>query len=167
MKIRALNAQDIPAYQALAEHIWRRHYPGIISSEQIEYMLARMYAPEQVEAELVRGVRFLVMDEDSALRGYLAYEPQPEAGSYFLHKLYVDPDHHRRGIAKSLLEAALDQMADARQLELRTHRQNVKAQAFYEKQGFVISHPVDTPFGPYVMEDYQYRKTLYGARAAV
>ncbi len=40
--IRPLKAQDISAIQRIAELAWRAHYPGIISVQQIEYMLGWM-----------------------------------------------------------------------------------------------------------------------------
>jgi hypothetical protein len=33
---------DFPGIAALAGVIWRAHYPGIISTEQIDYMLSKM-----------------------------------------------------------------------------------------------------------------------------
>jgi hypothetical protein len=36
--------RDLPVVAELAQVIWRRHYPGIITVEQIEYMLARGYS---------------------------------------------------------------------------------------------------------------------------
>src|SRR5439155_13935203 len=44
--------EHLPEIAALAQIIWRAHYPGIISNEQIEYMLARMYDCSVMEAEL-------------------------------------------------------------------------------------------------------------------
>lgn len=37
----------------LAETIWRHHYAEIISSEQIDYMLAQRYQPELINEQLL------------------------------------------------------------------------------------------------------------------
>jgi hypothetical protein len=39
----------------LAGRVWRAHYPGIISAEQIEYMLAQRYRPVLVKQFIARG----------------------------------------------------------------------------------------------------------------
>ncbi len=55
VRITALTVADIDAVCALAAEIWRAHYPAIISSAQIEYMLAQRYNPAVVREELARG----------------------------------------------------------------------------------------------------------------
>ena len=42
--IAALRDDQVEALGALARHIWQRHYPGIISPAQIDYMLHQRYA---------------------------------------------------------------------------------------------------------------------------
>jgi hypothetical protein len=51
--IRAAEA-DLPTIAELAGIIWRACYLGIISSEQIEYMLPRMYALDTMQDEIGR-----------------------------------------------------------------------------------------------------------------
>jgi hypothetical protein len=50
---------DLAAISRLAGVVWRAHYPGIISTEQIEYMLGKMYSLETLREEIGRrGVRY-------------------------------------------------------------------------------------------------------------
>jgi ribosomal protein S18 acetylase RimI-like enzyme len=58
-------------------------------------------------------------------------------GSY-VGRLYVDPEHQRRGIGSALLEHAKGLSPAG--LELHTHQKNVQARAFYEKHGFRAVH---------------------------
>jgi diamine N-acetyltransferase len=44
VSIERATSEHLPEIAALAERVWRAHYPGIISHAQIEYMLARMYS---------------------------------------------------------------------------------------------------------------------------
>jgi len=46
---------DIDTLVALARAIWYRHYPDIISVEQIEYMLGQRYHPDLIRAQLASG----------------------------------------------------------------------------------------------------------------
>src|SRR5438093_2655307 len=48
--------EDIPTLRALAHRIWHEYYPGIISGEQIDYMLARMYDATTIRREMANGV---------------------------------------------------------------------------------------------------------------
>ena len=52
VSIRPMQADDIDSVVALARSIWNRHYPGIISQAQIDYMLDQRYAPARLAAEL-------------------------------------------------------------------------------------------------------------------
>ena len=42
VQILSAREEELPALATLAGAIWRQHYPGIISREQIDYMLGRM-----------------------------------------------------------------------------------------------------------------------------
>jgi hypothetical protein len=53
---------DIESIHRLAREIRRRHYPDIITSAQIEYMLQQQYAPALIATELNAG-RIVVVDE--------------------------------------------------------------------------------------------------------
>jgi ribosomal protein S18 acetylase RimI-like enzyme len=54
--IQPATADDIPTLRALARRIWDEYYPGIISREQIDYMLARMYDATTLRREMAEGV---------------------------------------------------------------------------------------------------------------
>ena len=55
IEIRLLRLDEAEALVELAASIWRACFPGIISSEQIEYMLAQRYKPGLVRQLLARG----------------------------------------------------------------------------------------------------------------
>ena len=59
VQIQRATLADLPAIRDLAAVIWHEHYPGIISCEQIDYMLARMYDVGTLQDEMLsKGVRF-------------------------------------------------------------------------------------------------------------
>ncbi len=57
-----------------------------------------------------------------------------------LSKCYVTPDAHGSGIASELMEATIGhaRLSGARSLWLGVNNQNVRANRFYEKHGFVV-----------------------------
>ena len=57
-----------------------------------------------------------------------------------LSKIYVLESHHGTGVARSLMDAAISEAHDsgAGSVWLGVNQQNVRANRFYEKQGFVL-----------------------------
>ena len=55
LAIRSASEVEIPALRALAERVWRVSYAEMLTSAQIDYMLAWMYAPETIAREMKEG----------------------------------------------------------------------------------------------------------------
>lgn len=149
---------DLPEIAQLARVIWHRHYPGIISVAQIDYMLGLMYALDVLEREMAaEGVVYFRAGATGALVGFAAVGPLPEPGRFKLHKLYVHPDSQRQGWGRSLLAAVVDHVGrqQGRVLQLAVNKRNVAALAAYERNGFRKCAEVCTPIGEgYVMDDF-------------
>src|SRR3954470_23846335 len=95
---------DLPAIAELAAVIWRSHYAGIISNEQIDYMLARMYDLKTLENELSAGIRFDRVLAGDKLVGFASYGS--DGGEMKLHKLYILPQWQRQGLGAELIKRA-------------------------------------------------------------
>ena len=72
--IAAATASHISLVQQLAHEIWRRHYPGILSVAQIDYMLERGYArdallPSSASATPAWRLRTLTTSRPASLPG--------------------------------------------------------------------------------------------------
>ncbi|MGC3957079.1 MAG: GNAT family N-acetyltransferase [Verrucomicrobiota bacterium] len=156
--------EHLPALAELAGVIWRQHYPGIISREQIEYMLGKMYALETLRTELrekqIRFVRLLVAER---FVGFASFGPQPEPDVMKLHKCYLLPEMHGHGYGSLLLQHCEQEVRrlGAKRLILAVNKHNTKAVAAYQRNGFVIAESVITDFGSgFVMDDYLMAKPL-------
>jgi GNAT superfamily N-acetyltransferase len=153
---RRAEENDIPLVRRLADEIWRAHYPGIISFEQIDYMLDRMYAATVVEREMREGTVWeLILLDDQAV-GYLSYAPASSVLK--LHKLYVQAGHHGQGLGRAALARvrAVAQSIGATSVCLFVNKRNVKAIRAYEHAGFRVAESVVTDFGAgFVMDDYR------------
>ena len=57
-----------------------------------------------------------------------------------LSKIYVRESHHGTGVARGLMDIAITEAADsgAGSVWLGVNQQNIRANRFYEKQGFVF-----------------------------
>ncbi len=155
---------DLTALAELAGVIWRQHYPGIISSEQIEYMLAQMYSLETLRADLrLKNISFFRLLVADRFVGFAALGPQPEPGVMKLHKCYLLPEMHGRGYGSLLLKHCEQEARQrgAQRLILAVNKHNVKALAAYRRNGFLVAESVITDFGHgFVMDDFIMAKSL-------
>jgi ribosomal protein S18 acetylase RimI-like enzyme len=150
--------------QKLAHAIWREHYPGIISPEQIEYMLREGYRLEVLQRELTReSIRYDRALVEGALVGFSAYGPHFEPGALALHKLYVEAAQRGRGCARKLVEAAARYARDNAfsSVVLRVNKCNRIAIAAYERIGFTNEGSIVSDIGGgFCMDDYLMRLDL-------
>jgi len=161
--VRATEA-DLPAISKLAGVIWRACYPGIITSEQIDYMLARMYSLDVLRDEIrSQGIRYDRLLLDGKLAGFASYGPTSEPGVIKLHKLYLLPELHGRRLGSRLLQHVEREVRSGagRRLILSVNKRNAKAITAYQRNGFVIVESVVTDIGGgFVMDDYVMAKDL-------
>jgi ribosomal protein S18 acetylase RimI-like enzyme len=156
--------RDLPAVAELAGIIWRKHYPGIIAVEQIEYMLARGYALDALRRFITEeGAGLDLAYVDARLAGFAAYYRLDRPDELKLDKLYVHQDFHGRGVGRSLI-AAVEAAAIAQHratLILSVNKHNVQAIRAYERNGFLVREAVVVDIGGgFVMDDYVMAKQL-------
>jgi len=149
---------DLPVIAELAGVIWRACYPAIITHAQIGYMLARMYTLDTLREEIrSQGIRYDLLLVDGKPAGFASYGPVPEPRVMKLHKLYLLPGLHGRGLGSRLLQHCEQRVraAGAQRLILSVNKHNAKAIAAYQRNGFVIAGSVVTDIGGgFVMDDY-------------
>ena len=157
---------DLPEIARLAGVIWRAHYPGIISTAQIEYMLAKMYALATMKEEIhERGIRYELLLVGGELAGFASYGPTRQRGVFKLHKLYLDPARHGSGLGRMLLQHCEGEARNlgATRLMLTVNKKNAKAIIAYQRNGFATVDSVVTDIGGgFVMDDYVMVKKLVG-----
>ena len=155
--LAALAATEVDELIALAGAIWRAHYPAIISSAQIEYMLAQRYTPAVVHAELARDDVWWDRVRINGIMTAFSSCLLTDAGEMKLDKLYVDPAYQRGGLGGMLIAHACARARThgCRTLTLAVNKRNATAIAAYRKQGFeVVESVVKDIGGGFVMDDY-------------
>lgn len=162
LSFRQATEDDIPLIQRLSHDIWHKHYPSIISVEQIEYMLPRMYGTSVIAEELRdANLRYELLFLESQAIGYASY--RFELPSVFLSKLYLDPALHGRGFGQMALAhiEAVARAQGATSIYLFVNKRNEKAIRAYLRSGFAIEQDVVTDIGGgFVMDDHKMRKSL-------
>jgi len=156
--IVAATAADLSLVARLARDIWHRHYPGIISQAQIDYMLAQGYSHDALLKYLdTRDAGLALATHDGAGVGFVGWYAVDPRKTMKLDKLYVLPEHHHAGIGRALIEhvVARARAAGCDEVTLNVNRNNVNAVRSYERCGFAIRERGDFPIGNgFVMEDY-------------
>jgi len=141
---------DLPAIARLAGLIWRSHYPGIISTEQIEYMLAKMYSLETLREEIrLRAIRYERLLVGQEFAGFASHGPTEQPKLFKLHKIYLHPACHGQGLGSFLLRHCALQARNlgADRLMLTVNKRNSKAIAAYQRNGFAITDSVIVEIG--------------------
>ena len=163
-RILPSNETDLPAIARLADIIWRAHYPGIISTEQIDYMLARMYSLETLREEIrLRAIRYERLLVGEEFVGFASLGPTDQAKQFKLHKIYVHPAWQGRGLGSLLMRHCEREACKlgASRLLLAVNKKNARAIAAYERNGFAIVYFVFVNIGGgFVMDDYVMAKEL-------
>lgn len=141
----------------MARSTWPAAYGGIISAEQIGYMLDKMYNKGELLSQFQAGHYFLIAEEDDKDLGFAGFSvTDSKNGVYKLHKLYVLSETHGMGVGKLLINEVVDliRAAGGKFLQLNVNRNN-KATEFYKKAGFSIKETVDLDIGNgFLMNDY-------------
>lgn len=154
----------LPVLLELAGVMWRQHYPGIISHAQIDYMLGKMYALETLREEMRSlGIRFYRLVVDGRMAGFASIGPVETLEVWKLHKLYLLPELHGRGLGSRLLQhcEAEARRLGARRLVLAVNKRNLRPIAAYQRNGFVVVESVVTDVGAgFVMDDFIMAKDL-------
>lgn len=155
--LRKAKEQDIEIIQDIAAATWPATYLELIGQQQIDYMLDKMYNKGELLKQFMEGHTFLIAEDGEKQFGFAGYSiADHEARIYKLHKLYVLPSAHGKGVGKILVNEVFNQVKDAgaAALQLNVNKNN-KAKDFYLKGGFTIKESVKIDIGEgFVMDDY-------------
>ncbi|HCN83062.1 MAG TPA: GNAT family N-acetyltransferase [Sphingobacteriaceae bacterium] len=162
MIIRAASINDIALIHRLANEIWWPAYKGVISDEQIAFMLNNIYSEKAIKQQFDDGMKFLISERDGQPTGFAEYSPEePGKGIFKLHKLYILPSEQGKGTGKKLIERVEELVREQHGniLELNVNRNN-PALDFYKKLGFEVWKTVDIPYFRFMLNDYVMRKKM-------
>ena len=162
IEIRPVTAPDVPAIAALAREIWQATYPGIITQEQIDFMLEQRYGHERLYEDLQESDKWLDQAFYAGRRIGFAFS-EIYKGEFKLDKLYIHPDVQRKGVGGQLIANVAERARAAGYpcVILQVNKRNVNAINSYKKYGFEVrTVTVDDIGGGYVMDDYVMEKKL-------
>jgi GNAT superfamily N-acetyltransferase len=162
--IRPLEENDFDGVAALAREIWLAHYTSIITTEQIEYMLAGRFTHANLRGYLASAERWMdLLHVGSELAGYCSFALTSTPEEMKLEQLYLLPRHHGVGLGARLLGHVESRALDrgARTLILQVNKRNDKALKLYVRAGYAVREEVVVDIGRgFVMDDYVMAKAL-------
>ena len=166
MRIDVIQKEQLHHVAELAHIIWPLAYCDMISKEQLNFMLDKIYSIESLihQQELLKHEFLLVFDDDNNPIAYASFGDSSEDNSSFvkLHKLYVLPKCQGNGIGKSIINFLESKMKRENKslLRLNVNRNNI-AIDFYKKIGFEIIRVEDIDIGDgYFMNDFVMEKKI-------
>ena len=161
--ISPVTPADIGFVAALARVVWQQTYPGIISQQQIDFMLEQRYDPSRILEELTMpGIWWDQAIVDGELAGFSSCLITA-AGEMKIDKIYVDPRRQRSGIGARLIDQVSGRALanGCRTLILAVNKSNERAIAAYRKHGFAVREAVCVDIGNgFVMDDFIMARSL-------
>ncbi len=157
-EILPVTHHDVIGISSLAREVWLRQYQGILSMDQINYMLAQRYCPSVIHAQLddeKTWWRKLVSDDD--IIGFSCCMRTMHTAELKIDKLYIRHDHHRKGYGRMLIGDAIKIMRETQcnTLILTVNKQNHSAIHAYQRYGFkIMRDSVVDIGGGFFMNDY-------------
>ena len=152
---------DISLIRELTFKVWPQTYAGILSRQQIDYMLEMMYSEAALKKQMEDNCQFIFVYEDDEPVGFASYQ-EIKPSIWKLHKIYVLLSQQGKGTGKFMIDHIIKQIQQrgATSLELQVNRDN-KAKGFYERLGFAEKETISLDIGNgFFMNDYIMEKRL-------
>ena len=159
-----LTEADFATVASLGETIWRGHYIGMISAEQVDYMLKGRYTPEKLRAYLGAADRWLkLLRVDGRPVGYCSWSLGPTPREMKLEQLYLLAELKGQGLGGLMLRHVEDaaRAHGCASVWLTVNKGNAGSIAVYKKAGFTVREAAVFDIGNgFVMDDYVMEKRL-------
>ena len=127
LKLRAYQAADEDAAIELWQRSWQKAYPRIDFAERVPWWRERW------RKELVRQTDIVIAEMGGVMEGFVTVDPK----TGYLDQIVVAPEFWGSNVATMLLDAG-KRIAPAG-IELLVNKDNGRAIAFYEKNGFTMA----------------------------
>ncbi len=102
--IRPAERSDVSQLTETAVRSWTHAYEGVLTETAVAEAPKRLRRAIADDWDEI----FVAESKGMGIVGYFDFEP----GTSHIRRIYVDPKHHRRGIGRLMIEAALDILRD-------------------------------------------------------
>jgi RsiW-degrading membrane proteinase PrsW (M82 family)/ribosomal protein S18 acetylase RimI-like enzyme len=161
LSLRKASDTDVLLIRELSLQVWPQTYAGILTAEQIQYMLHEMYSEAALHKQMKDNHHFFIVYNAGIPIGFASYS-ETEPHIFKLHKIYILPLQQGRGTGRFVIAQLIEKIKEegATALRLNVNRNN-PALTFYQKLGFVPIREEDIDIGSgYFMNDYVMEKKI-------
>ena len=151
---------DLQTIHDMAQVVFRQTYREILSPQQMKYMMDWMYSLSNLRKQLSEGHVYYIAYMDRTPCGYMSIQQEgydEDVMVFHLHKLYVMPSMHGKGIGRLLFNQAQEHVSNrfvSIRIELNVNRMNAAVQ-FYRHIGMRVLREGDFHIGEgFYMNDY-------------
>ena len=139
-------SEDVLPMLEMHAQSWRDTYPNEksgVTREWIEECIAKWFTPENIENRKKRleeaktnpdTQTWIAKDESGKIIGIAS--PRRDENGQHVGAIYVDKEHHGRGIAQQLMDKIIEWSDPNQPIDLEVASYNERAKAFYRKYGF-------------------------------
>ena len=136
IRIRLAVPADVEPVSALLVTTWHDTYDVLIGAAKVTEITNSWHSIENLSRQIAMpGTSFLVAEAGRRIVGHILANAD-RLPVLVVARLYVLPDHQRRGIGRRLLEAAVGHHPECDLLRLEVEADNEKGLAFYRREGF-------------------------------
>jgi ribosomal protein S18 acetylase RimI-like enzyme len=135
--IERAGVEDVDSIRRVLSETWMDTYGRHLSRAAIERVTTLWHDAELLRSQIERpGDYFAVARAGGKIVGLITVVVVGEQELH-LPRLYVHPEHQRRGIGSALLNAALARYPAAHTIRLEVERRNAKGLSYWLEQHFV------------------------------
>ncbi len=138
LQFRNASSKEITIIMDLASKALPTEFSGILTTDEIDMTLERMYSQEVLQNSVESGRHFIIANFDGKDVGFGSFIKEgPEL--YFMSKLYVLPEYRAQGIGTALFTAICKKIKEHQgdndcTIELLANHSS-SATSFYKKMG--------------------------------
>ena len=153
--LKPVTEKDFPIVENLARIIWDKHYITIISQQQIDFMLGKMYSFDALKKQTAEGHKiYLIVNNNGGEIGFISISSGNDK-DFWLHKFYILQQKQHAGFGALVFNKLFSELYNPSTIRLNVNRQNFKSVNFYFKLGFKIERVNDLEVGNgYFMNDF-------------
>jgi ribosomal protein S18 acetylase RimI-like enzyme len=153
------SSKDVVAIQKLLKETWKDTYGNHLSQETLDEVYKNWQSIELLTQQIENtSFYFPLAKEGDELLGLSTTRMRED--SIMMFRLYVSPQHQRKGIGDLLLKNVIEHFQGAKKIQLHVEAMNPKGQAFYKKQGFKEMKRAEEKVGNEILEVILMEKQL-------
>lgn len=153
--VKAETDDQLRRVSMLADQIWHEYFPGIITAEQVDYMVEKFCSFDAEKENIKEGYEYYFIKRGGEDIGYTAIKPNGDR--LFLSKLYLKKEERGKKYASKVTEKLkeISRERGLRAIWLTVNKHNDSTIAAYNAMGYkTIGEGVADIGNGFVMDDY-------------